>query len=572
MIKKGQGIYLQLFLKTGVIISEEPATPTRGQLPLTANSRTDLYNKNSENNENDYDDNYEEENSDTEDEDEDSEFVEASASEPEEETVPTPRPRSFRTQKTTSRGRFALSAHSGNITSPPIHKIDVANNYPAKSQTQALEGVFSRLQIFDNIPVLKPNGRAAPKNRENVAPSTPTKPRPHNKRLVSPKKLAIIPQTPHRPSNDVFWSQEFVDDWNEKHSPRKLFSPEKKSDTVLERPLGSDGTVLASPWKLTSKNEAKALKQARKTFEEIKEETAIAFLESLDKEITNGKLAELSASTGGIKVIWSKTLNTTAGRANWKRSIVKKKGIGTSNELVVSHHYAYIELALKVITTKERLLNVLAHEFCHLANFMISGVTGNPHGKSFKAWAAKVTAKFGKSHGIEVTTRHSYEIDFRYIWECSECATPYRRHSKSIDPAKQRCGNCRGVLIQIKPIPRGAGKASSTVAAMGKSFINTEGFSDTSLSILQPPVRKAPTEYQIFMKEQMKIVKLENPGRPQKDIMKIVAERWSKMRAEQRKQGESVTSVPITKTKRAETPATSIGEVERVMIDLTLND
>ena len=35
---------------------------------------------------------------------------------------------------------------------------------------------------------------------------------------------------------------------------------------------------------------------------------------------------------------------------------------------------------------QERLLNVVAHEYCHLANFMISGIKDNPHGKEFKEW------------------------------------------------------------------------------------------------------------------------------------------------------------------------------------------
>ena len=35
---------------------------------------------------------------------------------------------------------------------------------------------------------------------------------------------------------------------------------------------------------------------------------------------------------------------------------------------------------------QDRLLNVLAHEYCHLANFMISNIRDNPHGKEFKEW------------------------------------------------------------------------------------------------------------------------------------------------------------------------------------------
>ena len=35
---------------------------------------------------------------------------------------------------------------------------------------------------------------------------------------------------------------------------------------------------------------------------------------------------------------------------------------------------------------QDRLVNVIAHEYCHLANFMISGIKDNPHGKDFKEW------------------------------------------------------------------------------------------------------------------------------------------------------------------------------------------
>ena len=35
---------------------------------------------------------------------------------------------------------------------------------------------------------------------------------------------------------------------------------------------------------------------------------------------------------------------------------------------------------------QDRLVNVVAHEYCHLATFMISGVKDNPHGKEFKEW------------------------------------------------------------------------------------------------------------------------------------------------------------------------------------------
>jgi len=115
-------------------------------------------------------------------------------------------------------------------------------------------------------------------------------------------------------------------------------------------------------------------------------------------------------------------------------------------------------------------------------------------GKEFKEWAAKVSRAFSY-RGIKVTTKHSYDIDFKYIWECNECGCEFKRHSKSIDPSRHRCGSCKeGKLQQTKPRPR-AGATSA---------------------------------YQDFVKEQVAIVRREYPASPQKDILKIIAGRWSR--------------------------------------------
>lgn len=76
---------------------------------------------------------------------------------------------------------------------------------------------------------------------------------------------------------------------------------------------------------------------------------ATSFLKELDEKITNGKIMTLALSAGGVHVVWSKKLNSTAGRANWKREAIRSK---SSNDTVVSttyHHHATIELAEKVI-------------------------------------------------------------------------------------------------------------------------------------------------------------------------------------------------------------------------------
>lgn len=266
-----------------------------------------------------------------------------------------------------------------------------------------------------------------------------------------------------------------------------LDEPRTKASPTKRKPPGT-------PQAATSLNaHGVSGRQARKQFEAAKREKAAAFLKELDDTVAGGKLTELTESTGGVKLNWTNRLNTTAGRANWKRETVRSGSAEVKD--VQYRHHASIDIAEKVIDNEHRLLNVIAHEFCHLANFMISGVTGNPHGKEFKSWASKCSGAFGQ-RGIEVTTKHSYDIDFKYIWNCTGCMVEYKRHSKSIDPARHRCGACGEALRQIKPRPR--------VGATGKA-----------------------SAYQTFMKEQMKVIKAESPSLPQKEIMRMVAEQWA---------------------------------------------
>jgi predicted SprT family Zn-dependent metalloprotease len=200
------------------------------------------------------------------------------------------------------------------------------------------------------------------------------------------------------------------------------------------------------------------LQAQKKDFEEKKHDLAAAFLTELDTTICSGTISTLSSSTGGIKLIWSKTLKTTAGRANWRREVIRLRTPPSSDPptyTTETRHHCSIELASKVIDDETRLYNVLAHEFCHLTTFMISEVRNNPHGAEFKSWGRKASVAF-QDRGVEVTTKHSYAIDYKFVWECVACGYEFKRHSRSIDPTRHSCGKCKGALAQTKPVPRGA--------------------------------------------------------------------------------------------------------------------
>ena len=289
--------------------------------------------------------------------------------------------------------------------------------------------------------------------RQGTPPSSPSK-----SILESPSKKNRIPPSPHRPSVDAFWSPDVINHWNDEYSPMKApQTPCRNKSFTLnddddENDLSPSVSPKKSPTKSPNKKDRKEI-QALKAFNKDKHQLATSFLKELDETITDKEISNLTASTGGTNILWSKKLASTAGRANWRREAVRRKNQdGTFSEPTYRHH-ASIELAEKVIDCEDRLINVLAHEFCHLANFMISGVKDQPHGREFKIWAGRVTHAF-KDRGVEVTTKHGYDINYKYVWTCGDCGLDYKRHSKSIDPSKHSCGSCKGKLAQVLPAPR----------------------------------------------------------------------------------------------------------------------
>lgn len=375
---------------------------------------------------------------------------------------------------------------------------------PAKDNHQTYDLSDKENDNQATIHFSPPRLQSKPPDLSLTRPCTPPPPSsPTKSRLNSPsKKLNIrMPTPPGRPSLDAFWDAAHINEWHDTYSPQKpLTSPRKNrfQPSSSTSPTTSPGKVPSSPTK-----RSRAEMNARRTFDAGKESTAQAFLHLLDRRITNRSLSALAESTGGIRIVWSKTLNSTAGRASWKKTTTKSPTAGT-----VVHHHATIELASKVLTGQAQLYNTLAHEFCHLCNFMISGVRDQPHGTSFKAWGRKVTAAFGASHGVEVTTKHKYEIEYKYLWACEGegCGAEFGRHSKSIDPAKQRCGTCKSRLRQIRPMPRAEKEGHN----LGEKKVGA---------------------YAAFVKEHYAGVKKEMGKASQKEVMEAVGRKYREEKA-----------------------------------------
>lgn len=105
----------------------------------------------------------------------------------------------------------------------------------------------------------------------------------------------------------------------------------------------------------SSAKKDKKLFEQRKLFDDKKHELATAFLAEVDRTITNGQVASMAQSTGGIQIIWSKKLSSTAGRANWRRDAIRSKNADGVVSNTTHLHYASIELAEKVIDDEGQL-------------------------------------------------------------------------------------------------------------------------------------------------------------------------------------------------------------------------
>jgi predicted SprT family Zn-dependent metalloprotease len=427
-------------------------------------------------------------------------------------------------------------------TLPPPNRMRSASLASSRPQTSESHAGLAMLSYSPTPTKHRSPCKAPPISR----PATPPLAPPSPSKLVSPsKKKPVIPKAPDlRPSLDAFWNPEVVNEWNERHSPSKpLVSPRKQkwredivrmmdaitisddedSDAEPPSPTASPQKKTTKPTQpctttkkaakveapITSGPSVKDARAQRKAFATQKHDLAMSFLTELDTTIAQGQISALSAQTGGIKLIWSKTLKTTAGRANWKREQLRiHTGPLASDFRPEILHHCSIELAEKVIDEPVRLYNVLAHEYCHLLTFMLSNVRNNPHGAEFKAWGRAVSLAFAHLD-VEVTTKHSYAIEFKYVWECVACGYEFKRHSKSVDTAKHSCGKCKGKLVQTKPVPRkDAGEKSG---------------------------------YQVFVKENFARVKRDMEARGEDTkvgkVMEGVAREWREKKAEARDGG-----------------------------------
>ncbi|RYP40370.1 hypothetical protein DL768_010641 [Monosporascus sp. mg162] len=426
---------------------------------------------------------------------------------------------------------------------------DKASKTPRATREENLENAFERLQIFNESSDSEA-GISDANPGKKATTMDPTTPRKTNKTLpASPHKPPRIPTSPWKPEHKEFWDPEANFAWIDKHSPPKQPTTAAGTATGTANLIKNNQVNLPPAIDLTDDSDndngmgsprkkkqaapaspKKQQREAKRAFDEAKDALARSFLRELDERITGGRLGRLTEATGGLRTVWSNTLQTTAGRAHWKcktATRTTRNTDGTSSTTGEARHEAHIELAAKVLTNESDLLNTVAHEFCHLAVFMLDQQADKgkkkpaAHGPEFKAWGRRCSDAFAH-RGIEVTTKHSYDIDYKYAWRCADCLCEVHRHSRSVDPRRHRCGRCRGELLQVKPTPRG-GSSGATKTAASSSSSEQQRLEDAKK-------KRQPSAWQEFLGREMKELSASRKGLSFEKKMEIVSGRWRALR------------------------------------------
>nr|XP_020506269.1 uncharacterized protein LOC109996475 [Labrus bergylta] len=162
-----------------------------------------------------------------------------------------------------------------------------------------------------------------------------------------------------------------------------------------------------------------------------------------NKEELTGKLFQLyntsvfdSKLPINMSVTWNKKMRKTAGYCI------------TGQERGGGSRYARIELSEKVCDSADRLRDTLVHEMCHAATWLINGVRDG-HGNFWKLYARKSTLVHPE---LPMVTRcHSYDIKYKFQYQCTRCKNTIGRHSKSLDVQRFVCALCTGQLTLLTP-------------------------------------------------------------------------------------------------------------------------
>ncbi|CAF0845365.1 unnamed protein product [Adineta steineri] len=214
---------------------------------------------------------------------------------------------------------------------------------------------------------------------------------------------------------------------------------------------------------------------------EKRQELANKLLFLFNQDVFSSKL------TDKVSVIWSSRLTATAGHCTTRKST----------------YTAVITLSHKVCDSPERCRDTLLHEMCHSAVTLIDGVMEHGHGPRWRQWTHIAQQSYPYLPPISI--RHTYDVNYKYIYRCIQCQHEVSRHSKSLNLEVDFCGKCMGKF----------------------DLILNSNFEDK-----QTP-RKTINKYNLYVKENFQIIKQANPHLSTPQLMKQLSQEYKKQKQQQ---------------------------------------
>ncbi|KAJ0003031.1 hypothetical protein NQD34_008180, partial [Periophthalmus magnuspinnatus] len=248
-------------------------------------------------------------------------------------------------------------------------------------------------------------GTTSPAPRKGIFPTPVNRPKSSESKLVNETPLSFITPTKHTIVKPT------VSQTEPRLGPSSRVALCKTPGCFLET-LSNPGTTYG------------------RNFTQNKEELTSRLFKLYNASVFDGKLPAT------MSVTWNKKMRKTAGYCV------------TGQERGGGGRYARIELSQKVCDSADRLRDTLIHEMCHAATWLINGVRDG-HGTFWKLYARKSTVVHPE---LPVVTRcHSYDIKYKFQYQCTRCQNTIGRHSKSLDTERFACALCTGKLVLLQP-------------------------------------------------------------------------------------------------------------------------
>jgi hypothetical protein len=154
-------------------------------------------------------------------------------------------------------------------------------------------------------------------------------------------------------------------------------------------------------------------KASEETFPHWRDMLTAALFSEMNAVIFEGKLPAT------LPITWNAQLKTTGGCAIFAQvaddsAAAHQDGAivhsaekdGVAQKWVLAHKFLVrVELSTKVADDAEKLKQILCHELCHVAAWVVNEEINPPHGPAFKYWAGLSAQRYP---GIKVTTFHFY--------------------------------------------------------------------------------------------------------------------------------------------------------------------